>query len=135
MPVFLLHLKPTLVMFKYKSLLLLLLFDLATFAQSASSKLKMNRELMAGEWMVDERVDFFSFKNDTSGVWSSIGIASKTPLFVIRVIDDHSFIIPVTEQGKRTDPIEIRSIDQKKMVLYYLQSKERLVFKKVANSD
>lgn len=122
-------------MLKYKTLFLLLLLDLAAFAQSASSKLKMNRELMAGEWTLDERIDYFTFKNDTSGVWSTIGVASKTPLFVIRVIEDKTFIIPVTEQGKRTDPIEIRSIDKKKLTLYYLPSKEKLVFKKVVNSD
>lgn len=90
---------------------------------------------MTGEWTVEDRVDFFSFRNDSSGVWSSIGITSKTPLFVLRVINDQTYIIPVTEQGKRTDPIEIKSIDQKKMILYNLQTKEKSVFKKVAGSD
>lgn len=122
-------------MFKF-SLLFLAVLNLSILkAQSDASRLKMNRELMSGEWTVEDRIDFFTFKNDTSGVWSSIGIASKIPLFVTRIKDDRIYIIPITEEGKRTDPIEIRSIDQKKMVLYHSQTKEKIVLKKVAGSS
>lgn len=86
---------------------------------------------MSGEWAVSGHFDYFSFWSDTSGVWATKGKVTGAPLFVLRQKDNRLYIIPITELGDYTDPIEIKSVDEQKMVFYYPESKNKLNFKRV----
>lgn len=104
---------------------------LSTYSQLDTAKLNQNRKLMSGKWLVNEHTDIFSFANDSSGTWTTQGKVTGAPLFVIRQKNNRLFIVPITELGDYTNPIEIKSVDAQKMVFYYTEAKRNLTFKRV----